>query len=297
MNTQGPEKTRIGIIGGAGKMGRWFARLLVNEGFEVIAGDRNKEALLTLQEELKIVTASNLKVIEEADIILISVNIDAFEELVKEISPSVRPGQVILDLTSIKETPVELMHRYCKQATVLGTHPLFGPGAKDLANQNVVLTPTCEAENNLARKTMLYLQQHGARVTLMEPRKHDEVMAVVLGLAHFISIVAADTLADVGKLNMLKSVGGSTYRVLTTLVESVVSEDPELYASLQMHLPYVNEVEELFQMHAAKWAETVKNRDKQAFVRNMTALKYRFAKDSTNFGQAYENMYKIMEWL
>jgi prephenate dehydrogenase len=288
---------KIGIIGGAGKMGAWFAHMLVKEEFEIVVSDRDKAALDALQEQLSIEVASNSLVVQTADIIILSVNIDSFEEVVKEIGPHVRPGQIILDVTSIKEYTVDLMHQYFLKAAVLGTHPLFGPGARDLANQNFVLTPTNEQEDILARKVMLYLQKHGARVTLMPPRQHDKMMSVVLGLSHFISIVAADTLIEVGHLPQLKAIGGSTYRVLTTLVESVVSEDPELYASLQMRLPYVKDVEELFQMQAAKWADIVKNQDKQAFVKNMTALKYRFASDNTNFGQAYENMYKIMEWL
>jgi prephenate dehydrogenase len=233
----------------------------------------------------------------EADIVLLAVNIDSFEDVVKEIRPHVCPGQVILDITSIKEKPVDMMHAYLEKATVLGTHPLFGPGAKDVASQNFVLTPTNEQEKILAQKVMNYLQKRNARVTLMTPRKHDEMMAVVLGLAHFISIVAAATLAEIGKTSQLKSIGGSTFRVLSTLVESVISEDPELYATLQMRLPYVTEVEQLFQKQAAKWAEMVKNQDKQTFVKQMAALKYKFTTDNSNFAQAYENMYKIMEWL
>ena len=80
-------------------------------------------------------------------------------------------------------------------------------------------------------------------------------------------------------------------------MESVVSEDPELYATLQMRLPYVQEMEALFQMHAQKWAELVKNQDKAGFIKNMTSLKYKYASNNANFGQAYQNMYKIMEWL
>jgi prephenate dehydrogenase len=288
---------KIGVIGGAGKMGAWFTQLLLKEEHEVIISDRNKAAISALQEQLSIESVSNIRVVQEADIVILSVPIDGFEELVKEISPHVRPGQVIIDITSIKEYTVDLMHQYFQSATVLGTHPLFGPGARDLANQNFVLTPTTEGETLLAHQVMLYLQKHGARVSLMPPRKHDEMMAVVLGLSHFVSIVAADTLIEIGKLPQLKAIGGSTYRVLTTLVESVVSEDPELYAALQMRLPYVTEVEELFQIQAAKWAGIVKNQDKQGFIKNMTALKYRFARENSNFGQAYENMYKIMEWL
>ncbi len=288
---------KIAIIGGAGKMGKWLAGFLQKEGHEIIVSDINKDALAALQETLGVVASSSSKAMLEADVVLLAVNIDSFEEAVKEISPSVRSGQIILDVTSIKEKPIDLMHKYLDKATVLGTHPLFGPGAKDVASQNFVLTPTNETEDALAQKVMNYLQKHNARVTLMTPRKHDEMMAVVLGLAHFISIVAADTLAEIGQQSQLKAIGGSTFRVLTTLVESVVSEDPELYATLQMKLPYVTEVEELFQVQAAKWAEIVKNKDRQTFVKQMNALKYKFATDNTNFGQAYENMYKIMEWL
>ena len=288
---------KIAIIGGAGKMGKWLAGFLQKDGHELIVSDKNKAELSAIQESLSITAVSSRKAMAEADIVLLAVTIDSFEESVKEISSFVRQGQIILDITSIKEQPVDLMHKYLEKATVLGTHPLFGPGATDVASQNFVLTPTNEAETVLAQKVMSYLQKHNARVTLMTPRKHDEMMAVVLGLAHFISIVAADTLAEIGKQSQLKAIGGSTFRVLTTLVESVVSEDPELYASLQMKLPYVTEVEELFQMQAAKWAEIVKNKDKQTFIKQMIALKYKFATDNTNFGQAYENMYKIMEWL
>jgi prephenate dehydrogenase len=288
---------KIAIIGGAGKMGRWLAQLLQKEGHEVILADRSRDALLSAQEEIKTSIASNTEAVKAAEVVILAVSIDAFEEVVREIAPAVSPDQIILDITSIKEAPVAAMQQYLPNARILGTHPLFGPGAKNLASQNFVLTPTTEKEKMLAEKVMRYLIEHGARVTLLSPQKHDEMMSVVLGLSHFISIVAADTLMDLGKLPEFKAIGGSTYRVLTTLVESVVSEDPELYATLQTRLPYVQEMEELFQMHAAKWAEMVAKGDKAAFIKNMTALKYKYASNNANFGQAYENMYKIMEWL
>jgi prephenate dehydrogenase len=71
----------------------------------------------------------------------------------------------------------------------------------------------------------------------MTPEAHDELMAVVLGLAHFVAIVAADTLSGTGKLKEFQAIGGITYRALLTLIESVISEDPALYAAIQMSLP------------------------------------------------------------
>jgi prephenate dehydrogenase len=288
---------KIAIIGGAGKMGKWFTRLLIQEGFEVVISGRDKARLAAVQEELGVQATSNANAVMNADVILLSVNIDNFEDVVKEISPYVTSQQVVVDITSIKEFPIDTLHKYLKTVNILGTHPLFGPGARDLSNQNFALTPTNEIETALARKTREFLESKGSRVTLMAPREHDDVMAIVLGLAHFIAIVAADTLAGTGKIPQTKAIGGSTYRVLTTLAESVISEEPELYATLQMRLPRLTEFEKTFRSNVENWADLVKHRDKGGFIDKMVALKKKFAENNTDFGQAYGNMYKIMEWL
>jgi prephenate dehydrogenase len=288
---------RIAIIGGSGKMGKWFARLLAGEGHEVVITGRDKNKLEAASRELGIPAASNIPGVKGADVILISVSIESFEEVVREISPHVNSKQIVVDITSIKEQPVNIMHQYFKGIDILGTHPVFGPGARDLNSQNFVLTPTNESEMGLAQKVKNYLETRGSRISIMSPVEQDQMMAVVLGLAHFISIVTADTLVTLDRLPQLKAIGGSTYRVLTTLVESVVSEDPELYATLQMHLPHLEEIENLFQTNVAKWADLVKNKDKAGFKGSMAALKNKFAENNTDFGQAYANMYKIMEWL
>jgi prephenate dehydrogenase len=287
---------KIVIVGGSGKMGKWFASYLLKEGFKVDLAGRNADRLKAAGDE----TGARIIRINEigtADIVLLSVSIDSFETVVKEISRYVEYRQIVVDITSIKEAPVQVMHRYFKENQVLGTHPLFGPGARGISSQNFVLTPTNKVEEKLAGKVAEYLKSREARVAVMTPREHDEMMAVVLGLAHFISIVSADTLAGLGNLARFKAVGGSTYRVLTTLVESVISEDPELYATLQIRLPGLAEIEDRFQKNAAAWAEVVKAGKRQEFVKKMSALKELFAAENTDFGTAYENMYKIMKWL
>jgi prephenate dehydrogenase len=290
-------RSKIAVIGGAGKMGQWFVRLLMKEGFQVIAADKDEGKLSELQDETGVGTASTIDAVKEAEVLLLSVTIDRFKEMLTEIGPQVKPGQIVFDVTSIKARPVEQMQQVLNTRNILGTHPVFGPGAKDLRSQNFVLTPTSEVEMDLARKAKAFLEMRGARVSVMSPKEHDEIMAVVLGLAHYISIVAADTLAGLDRLAQMKMVGGSTYRVLSTLVESVISEDPELYATLQMNLPGLVEIESQFQQNAARWAELVRSQDKAGFKESMTVLKRKFAEGNSNFGQAYENMYKIMEWL
>lgn len=287
---------KVAIIGGAGKMGQWITRFLLKEGKEVIITDRDEKKLPTGQQP-GITIASNADAVKSADAILVSVPISSFQEVIAEIAPHIPPKQVVVDITSVKVSPVETMHKYLKTALVLGAHPMFGPGASSLKNQNIVLTPTNQAETMLAQKVKRFLETKGARVTLMSPQEHDEMVAVVLGLTHFIAIVSADTLLSLDRLKQMRNIAGTTYKMLLTLVEGVVSQDPEFYASLQMSFPNMTDIEELFQKTAQTWADLVKNKDKPEFMRRMSRIKDRLEKDEPDFVRAYQNMYRIIEGL
>ena len=291
------EKKKIAIIGGSGKMGRWFAQFLRKEGHEVIITGRNEKKLLEAKRQIGVEIASNEEAVGWADAVVLSVPIDSFAEVVEQIAPYTRPEQLIFDVTSVKVLPVEAMHQHIKKGLVLGTHPVFGPGARSLASHNFVLTPTDEKETALAQKVRQYLETKGAKVAIMTPQEHDEMMSVILGLSHFIAIASADTLLSFDKLEQMKAIGGITYKALLTLVESVLSEDPELYASIQMNLPRVVEAEGLFQSKVKAWSERVKNRDRHEFIQRMTALREKLEKSSPDFGKAYENMYKLADRL
>jgi len=278
-------------------MGRWFASFLLKDGKEVIITGRNQRKLLDAKRQLGVDVATNVEAAKSADVILLSVPIDNLEDVVEQLSPYIRPGQVIIDITSIKVLPVEIMHKHIKAGLTLGVHPVFGPGAKDITNQNFVLTPTNEGERVLAQKIGRYLEAKGARATLMTPQEHDEMMAVILGLSHFIALVSADTLLSFDKLKQMEAIGGITYKVLVTLIKSVISEDPELYAALQMSLPNMAEIETLFQTRAKIWTDLVENKDRQKFVQRMNALRSKLKKDNPDFEKSYEDMYKLVDRL
>ena len=278
-------------------MGRWFANFLVKDGKEVIITGRNQGKLLKAKQQLSVEVATNVTAVKKAEVILLSVPIDDFEKVTKQIAPHIRPEQIIIDITSIKASPVETMHKHIKRGLTLGVHPMFGPGARDITSQNFVLTPTSKNERALAQKVRRYLETRGARVTQMTPRQHDEMMSVILGLSHFIAIVSADTLLSLGKLKLMRAISGSTYKLLLTLVESVIAENPEFCASLQMNLPSVGKVNKLFQKRLAAWADLVENKDRRKFIRRMNTLRNRLEKDDPDLSRAYQNMYNLIEKL
>src|SRR4030066_2499188 len=127
---------------GTGKMGVWFAKFCKENDEQVILADRNRERLARLGAELGVETADFAEAVKKADNVMICVSIDAFEEVVKKIAPSVREGQTVVDICSIKEQPVKIMHQYLGKALVLGTHPVFGPGSRGVKNKAYLLPPT-----------------------------------------------------------------------------------------------------------------------------------------------------------
>src|SRR5450756_2541626 len=286
---------RIAVIGG-GKMGVWFAKFFQSKGYDVVLADRKKEKLAKLKKDLKVELTADFKTaVQNADQVLICVSINAFEEVVKAIRPAIHEGQVVMDICSIKEAPVKTMHQYIKGATILGTHPVFGPGSNGVKHKAYVLTPTNAKEQEFAEKFKKWLEQEEAHVFIMTPEKHDELMSVVLGLPHFLGLVACETLLEQKNLPETKKVAGTTYRMLFTLAEATALETPDLYASLQTNLPELGKIEDLFMAKAQEWLSLIKKKDLAAIVDRMERLKKKLMETDSDFAKSYEVMYKMLE--
>ncbi|MFW6110792.1 MAG: prephenate dehydrogenase/arogenate dehydrogenase family protein [Thermoproteota archaeon] len=284
---------KVAIIG-AGKMGRWFTRFCLEEGDSVVVASRSEDKLLDLKQEFGVEIASNVDAVKKAERILICVPLENFEEVVKEIGPHVRSDQVVMDICSIKEAPVKMMHKYVPKGLKLGTHPVFGPGVPSLKNQNFVLTPTNQKEKQFAEEFKNWLQKRGANVSIMSPREHDERMSVVLGFPHFLGLVICDTLLDYPSFLKTEEVSGTSYKMMLTLAEAVASEDTGFYTSLQMNLPKVEDIEGLFLKKCKEWFNIVKQKDKSDFSKKMNTVKSKLEEVNPEYHQSYDLMHKIL---
>jgi prephenate dehydrogenase len=284
----------VAIIG-AGKMGRWFTRFFLEEGNSVIVSSRSKEKLLKIRDEFGVEIADNVNAVKNADRILICVPIENFEAVVKEIHSHIRPDQVVMDICSIKENPVKIMHEYIRTGITLGTHPVFGPGVKSIENQNFVLTPINDKEKLFARKFKSWLEKKRANVFIMSPRKHDELMSVVLGLPHFLGLVVCDTLLNYPNFVETKKVAGASYKMLLTLAEAVASEETGFYKSLQMNLPEIEKIEGLFLEKSEEWLSMVKRKDRSAFASKMKLIKTKLREVNPDYARSYEVMHRLLD--
>jgi len=280
---------------GAGKMGIWFAKFCKEKGDTVILADRNAEKLAKLKKELKIQTADFADAVKDADRVLICTSISSFEEIVKKIASVTHKGQAVMDVCSIKEYPVNIMHKYIKEALVLGTHPVFGPGSDGVKHKAYVLTPTNQAEEAYAIEFKDWLEKQEAHVFIMTPQKHDELMSIILGFPHFIGLAACETLLEQPAYPESKKLAGTTYRMLFTLAEAVALETPDLYANVQTKLDGLKKIEELFIVNAQQWLDLMKKKDSKAIIERMDRLRARLSKIDSNYGKSYEVMYKMLQ--
>jgi prephenate dehydrogenase len=281
---------------GAGKMGIWFAKFCKEKGDNVILADRKKEKLSRLGEELGVETTADFtEAVKAADRIMICVSISSFEEVVKKIGPGVRDGQAVMDICSIKEYPVRVMHENIKHGLILGTHPVFGPGSSGVKHKAYVLTPTNPTEEKYAEGFKKWLEKEEVHVFIMTPKKHDQLMSIVLGLPHFLGLITCETLLEQKGFPETKQVAGTTYRMLFTLAEATALETPDMYANLQMRLPELERIEDLYVAKAQEWLDLIKRKNPQAIVNRMKQLKAKLLKVDPDFAESYEVMYRMLE--
>lgn len=285
---------RVAVIG-AGKMGRWLTRFFKDEGCSVVVSSRTRSKAEALREEFGVEVAdSNAEAVEGADWVMLCVSLDGLEPVLKEIGSHIRAGQFVMDIGSIKEIPVNLLHKYVKNGVTLGTHPVFGPGAKSLRGQNFVLTPVDEEERVFATEFKDWLEERGADVAVLSPRRHDELMALVLGFPHFVGLVAGDALVNSSDFVEAKRVGGASYKLLLTLVGAVAAEEPVFYSNLHMSLPEMEQIEGLFLSKVEEWLKLVKRKDCGGFGRRMGEVKKRLRELDPDFERYYRLMYRLL---
>ena len=280
---------------GAGKMGVWYAKYCKAKGDTVVLAARNAKQLAKLGKELDVETADFPIAVKGADRVIICVSISSLDEIVKKIAPSTHKGQPIMDICSIKQYPVDIMHRYLKDALVLGTHPVFGPGSNGVAHKAYVLTPTNKEEEAYAKEFKKWLEKEEAHVFIMTPKKHDELMSIVLGFPHFLGLAACETLLEQPSFLESKKLAGTTYRMLFTLAEATAQETPDLYANVQTKLEGLGKIEELFIANAEQWLELMKKKDSKAIMERMVRLRARLGKLDSDYGKSYDVMYKMLE--
>lgn len=268
---------KVAVIGGYGGMGRIFSELFKSHGCEVtICGPTvSKGEKAALEFGVKY-SKNNVETAAKSDIVVITVPIQYTEQTIMEVAPHVKSGALLMDLTSVKSWPCELMDKYAKAGVeVLGTHPVFGPRVGKLDGQVMVLTPIRgEYWLKWFREILI---KNNAKIVDSNPKEHDEVMAVVQGLTHFAYISVGKTLYDLNiDVKRTRDFSSPIYDLMLDMVGRIIGQDPHLYAEIQITNPQVQKIHEHYLNAAKELSEAVRNKDEEQFVKYMVAASKHF---------------------
>jgi chorismate mutase/prephenate dehydrogenase len=246
------EPRSVAVIGGKGSMGRCMAELFADLGHAVMIAD--------LDTTLKPEEAASV-----ADVVLISVPIDVTVEVIRKLGPLVRADALLTDVTSIKQAPTAAMLE-SSLASVVGTHPLFGPSVHSLQGQRVVL---CRGRGD-AWLDWLRRMFHARGLITMEaaPAEHDQAMSVVQVLIHFATEVLGKTLAALGiSIDRTLAFTSPIYLMELLMTARHFAQSPDLYAAIQMSNQATPEVTAAFARTAEELHQIALHKDREAFLR------------------------------
>jgi len=261
---------KIAVIGGTRGLGKWIARFLKNRNFNVVITGRDKITGNKVSKKLGVeYTSSNEEAVSSADIVILSVPINAIFYVVPQISPFLKKGSLLMDVTSVKEKPSKIMHRYAPEGVeIIPTHPLFGPRVRSLDGQVIVLTPDSKGE--WFEKVYKFLENEKARLVITSPQNHDKMMSVVQGLTHFAYIGIA---ATIERLNIdvreSRKFASPVYGLMVDMIARIVAQNPYLYYSIQTENRYIKKTRETFISVYKELSNMILNRDQEGFVHLM----------------------------
>ncbi len=229
------EPKTVAILGGKGGMGRALHRLFADLGHPVLVVD--------LDTRLTAVEAAKM-----ADVVVVSVPIRATEEVIRAVGPHLREDALLMDVTSLKQAPVAAMLASTK-ASVVGTHPMFGPGVHTFTGQRVVL---CRARGDAwfewVRRN---LAARGLVVNEAEPAQHDRIMSVVQVLLHYQTQVLGLTLSRLDvSLEETLAFTSPAYLLEAYVAARHFAQSPDLYGPIEMLNPETSKVTDAFEAAA-----------------------------------------------
>lgn len=179
--------------------------------------------------------------VAKKDIVILCVPVQFLEETLIKIKDKVQPGAMIVDVSSVKVKPVDLMHKYLpSNVEIVGTHPLFGPqsGKDGIEGLNIVI---CPVKTRLARNLFRFFSQE-LKLNVLErtPEIHDRQMAYVQALTHFIgrSINEMD-IPDVEQKT-------PAYQYLLDIKRNLGKDSLDLFLTIEEQNPFAKEIRESF---------------------------------------------------
>ena len=227
----------IAIIGAGGQMGKWLAVYFVKKGFEVTGFDTENPIPSNINKAESLISA-----ILNKEYVLLSTPTKKTPEIIRLIAKEMKRESYLIDITSHKSKTATALGKIPAKVCPVCIHPMFGPGAKGVKNQNIISIPIKDGKKELDVAKNLFPD---ANFVTIDSSEHDKKIAIILGLTHLINIAFANILAKDDKILLMEKMAGTTFKAQKIIAESILTESPELIETIISN-PEIRKVAEEF---------------------------------------------------
>jgi chorismate mutase / prephenate dehydrogenase len=252
------------VIGGAGRMGRWFTEFLATQGWAVAVSDPAGPV------EGVPWHADWREPARSAELIIVAAPLAATAAILRGLV-ALRPTGLVIEIGSIK-APVAGPLAELRDAgvSVASIHPMFGPDVRLLAGRHVLLIDIGAPAAQAAARALF--EQTSAGLAEMSLEQHDRLVAWVLGLSHATNIAFFTALAGSGRgIAELAAFASTTFGAQLRVAARVAQENPELYFEIQSTNPHGIEPLQALARAAAAVERAVNTGDGPQFAALMRA--------------------------
>ena len=250
------------VIGGAGKMGRWFADYLASQGFAIEVADPLEAS--TAYPRIADWKQSAL----EHDLVVVATPLGVMQDVLLDLAKRRLRG-LVLDIGSLK-TPLRAGLRALVAAGVrtASIHPMFGPDTELLSGRHVLHIDLGDPVSGREAQELFASTMAEQVVTTLDD--HDRLIAYVLGLSHAVNIAFFTALADSGEAApRLVRLSSTTFDAQFDVAARVASESPALYFEIQRLNEHGSESLEALSAAVSKLRAAVQSGDAVAFEQLM----------------------------
>ena len=227
----------IAIIGAGGQMGKWLSNYFEKNGFDVTGFDTENKIPTNIKKAESLISA-----ILNKEYVLLSTPTKKTTEIIRLIAKEMRRESYLIDITSQKSKTATALGKIPAKVCPICIHPMFGPGAKGVKNQNIISIPIKDGKKELTVAKNLFPE---ASFVTIDSNEHDKKIAIILGLTHLINIAFANILAKDDKILLTEKMAGTTFKAQKIIAESILTESAELIETIISN-PEIRRVAEEF---------------------------------------------------
>ena len=193
-----------------------------------------------------VVTEKSLRLVELSDLggydtIIFAVPISTFEEVVSEASQYISDSQLVMDISSVKVHPANILRKHLSHAKLIATHPMFGPdsASKGLKGLQVAVCPLNVTQHTVD-DVVSFWEAIGTDVLITTPESHDKDAVLSLAFTHSIAkVISGMNISDV-------QLTTRSFNDIVEVAKLSANDSDQLFHDMLFYNPYFREMKKSF---------------------------------------------------